>query len=418
MKLLIVSHPSVTPINQQLFAAVEDHTQWEITLVGPSNWVDDYGTVRGLERWPDFEGDLRAIPVFGSGNIPLHVYRTTFWRLLRDVQPDALYVHNEPYAASTAQLWLANRWSGVQAAFGFYAAQNIVKKYPIPFRWTEQAIYRASQFSFPCSETVLDTLRTKGYTGPATLLPLGIDPTLYTPSPRADQLRDDLRGDADVLFGYLGRITEEKGVPTMLRAMAQLPSSLDWRLALVGTGDHTDAFRALAADLGIADRLVWVGYVEHTEAPHYLSAFDVLVLPSETQPTWKEQFGRVIVEALACETPVVGTNSGEIPRLLRRTEGGVVVEERDPTSLASGLQSLAESPQRRRRLAVQGAGYVRDHLTHRALAVQFAEAIERAVALSASPNGDRRQSYAPSSATVASRSTSNSKRAQFSSADS
>jgi glycosyltransferase involved in cell wall biosynthesis len=119
--------------------------------------------------------------------------------------------------------------------------------------------------------------------------------------------------------------------------------------------------------------------VPHPEAPRYLSAFDALVLPSETQPNWKEQFGRVVVEALASETPVVGTDSGEIPHLLRRTGGGLVVPERAPAALADALAELAVRPDRRATLARRGAEYVRTHLTHAALAHTFASTVERAV---------------------------------------
>jgi glycosyltransferase involved in cell wall biosynthesis len=380
MKLLVVSHPCVTPINQQLYAEVQRQTGWDLTLVGPSNWMDNYGKPRSLERWDTFEGTLIPIPVWPSGNIPLHVYKTSFIPLLRSLRPDAIYVHNEPYAASTAQVLLANYASSVRAPLGFYSAQNIHKTYPLPFRWTERLAYRAGSFAFPCSQTVSDTLQEKGFSGTATLLPLGIDPDLYRPSATGSALRAELAGEANVLFGYLGRLTDAKGLSTLIHALAGLPNDLSWRLAVVGSGDeeYVRSLKTLAADCGIADRIEWVGFVDHPSAPRYLSAFDVLAVPSETQPSWKEQFGRVIVEALACETPVVGSNSGEIPHLLGRTGGGVVVAERDPAALADGLLALARNPDRRCQLAVQGASYVRSRLPHRVLATEFARTVAHA----------------------------------------
>jgi glycosyltransferase involved in cell wall biosynthesis len=268
---------------------------------------------------------------------------------------------------------------------GFYSAQNILKRYPPPFRWTEQWVYRASTFAFPCSETVLGTLRKKGYRHAATQLPLGLDPQLYRPYADDAALRDRLADGAEVLFGYVGRIAPEKGIATLFQALAHLPGDLNWRLAVVGTGDHDSPLQALAHSSGIAHRISWIGYIEHTEVPRYLSAFDVLVVPSETQPSWKEQFGRVIVEALACETPVVGTDSGEIPYLLRRTGGGTVVAERNPGALADALATFAKTPMLRHTYGQQGAEYVRTHLSHATLANSFAGAIEQAVSAPTSP---------------------------------
>lgn len=378
MKLLVCSHPCVTPVNQAFFAEVERQTGWDLTLVVPASWKTEYG-LRQPERWPSLRGDLIPMPVLGSGSVPLHVYRTTFTRLLREVQPDALYVHNEPYAASTAQLWLANRATqGVP--MGFYSAQNIVKRYPLPFRWTEQAIYRSAQFAFPCAESVLDTLRAKGYSGPATPLPLGVDATLYAPDPSARTLRTELADGADVLFGYVGRITEEKGLPTLLDALHRMPPTLNWHLVVLGTGDWEPQFDEYAAARGLADHITRLGYVEHTDVPRYYAAFDLLVVPSETQPTWKEQFGRVLIEALACETPVVGSSSGEIPVLLRRTGGGLVFPEGEAGALAEQLAHLGTDPERRSTLARTGRQAVLNEFTNEALARRFADTISRAVA--------------------------------------
>ena len=377
MKLLVCSHPCVTPVNQALFAAVERLTGWDLTLVVPAQWETEYGP-RTADRWPAFRGDLVPIPVLGSGSVPLHVYWSTFTQLLRQRRPDAIYVHNEPYAASTAQLWLANR-STLGVPLGFYSAQNIVKQYPPPFRWTEQAVYRSAQFAFPCAESVLETLREKGYAGPATPLPLGIDPTLYAPAPDAAPLRANLAEGAEVLFGYVGRVTEEKGLPTLLDALARLPTDLNWRLVVVGTGDWDTAFDARAAALGLSNRVTRIGYVEHTEVPRYYSAFDLLVVPSETQPTWKEQFGRVLVESMACGTAVVGSSSGEIPNVLRRTGGGLVFPERDAGALADTLATLGTAPSRRAALAQRGRQTVLNEFTNDALALRFATTVERSV---------------------------------------
>jgi glycosyltransferase involved in cell wall biosynthesis len=383
MKLLVFSHPAVIPVNQQIFVEVEKLTGWDLTLVGPSNWIDDYGIVRCIKSTDNLKGKIVQIPVWPPASIPLHLYRSTLIFLLRAIQPHAIYVHNEPYAASTAQILAANQLSGIGASFGFYSAQNIEKSYPPPFRWTERWVHQKSSFAFPCSQTVLDTLRAKGYTGPASLLPLGIDPDTYQPNPDDSHVFTNLEYNEDILFGYVGRITEEKGLKTLFRALASLPNDLRWRLAILGNGPLEAELRSLGKNLGLADRIEWLGYVEHTKVPSYLAKFDALVIPSETQTNWKEQFGRVIIESLSCGTPVVGTDSGEIPHLLRRTGGGIIVRERDPEALAAGLVEIACHPEKRRHLAQSGGRYVRSHYNQKSLAQIFADSI---ASVHSSPN--------------------------------
>jgi glycosyltransferase involved in cell wall biosynthesis len=377
MKLLVVSHACATPINQQFFSEVERLSGWSLTLVGPAEWTDDYGTRRPLERWPAFRGAIEPVPVWIDGNVPLHVYRSTFRRLLHRHRPDAIYVHHEPYAAATAQVYLANRaWHG--CPIGFFTWQNIHKSYPPPFRQLEKMVYRGSAFACPGSESAEAVLRAKGYDGPCTLLPASINPDVHAPDPTAHRLRNDLSLAPDALvLGFMGRVSRAKGLSTTLDALAEL-SDVPWEFVVVGDGDHTNELRAEAEANGIASRIHFTGYVPHTDAPRYLSLFDVLLLPSETQPNWKEQFGRVLVEALACGTPLVGSDSGEIPYVIHRTGGGLSFPEGNSAALQSALRAMMDN-ERRQSFANTGRAYVLDQHTDAVLARRFIETVERAV---------------------------------------
>jgi len=376
MKLLVVSHSCVTPVNQQIFAAIEKLTGWSLTIIGPSNWLDNYGSVRHLERWPAFEGTLRSVPVLLSGNIPLHIYRTPFIQILREEQPEVIFVHHEPYAAATAQIYLANALT-TRRPIGFFTWQNIHKKYPIPFRWIENMVHRGSYFAFAGSQSAENVLRQKGYGGPTALLPGTVDPDLYAPQPEAIELRATLCENSDeVLIGYLGRITEAKGLHTLVQALTRLPSHFPWRLILVGKGDFEEELRRYACNFNVTGRITFVGYVPHPEAPRYLSAFDMLVLPSETQPNWKEQFGRVLIEALACGTPVIGSDSGEIPHVINKTEGGLIFPEGNPSLLADRICQLMEDRTLLQNLAERGRQNVLTTYTTNAIAKKFVRTIE------------------------------------------
>ena len=98
--------------------------------------------------------------------------------------------------------------------------------------------------------------------------------------------------------------------------------------------------------------------LSHDQMARGYAQLDVLVLPSHTTPTWKEQFGRVIIEALWCGVPVVGSDSGEIPWLIELTGGGLVFAEGDADALAARLRELRAAPELREQLAQTGRAAV------------------------------------------------------------
>jgi glycosyltransferase involved in cell wall biosynthesis len=98
--------------------------------------------------------------------------------------------------------------------------------------------------------------------------------------------------------------------------------------------------------------------LRHDQMASGYAQLDVLVLPSRTTPTWKEQFGRVVIEALWCGVPVVGSDSGEIPWLIELTGGGLTFPEGDRDKLAEQLTKLRNDTSLRRRLSSAGRGAV------------------------------------------------------------
>ncbi|MDR9403847.1 MAG: hypothetical protein RI580_10440, partial [Halothece sp. Uz-M2-17] len=174
MKLLTISHPCVTPINQQFFAEVERQTGWELCLIIPSNWKNEYAQHLVPKRWSQYQGQLQSIPVWQSGNIPLHLYRSHFLRLLRKFQPDVIYVHHEPYALATTQIYIANALS-IRKPIGFFTWQNIVKSYPFPFQKMQKFVLNNSHFAVSGSYSAQKGLEEKGYQGKSIVLPGGVD---------------------------------------------------------------------------------------------------------------------------------------------------------------------------------------------------------------------------------------------------
>ena len=118
--------------------------------------------------------------------------------------------------------------------------------------------------------------------------------------------------------------------------------------------------------LGIGQKTAFIGQLPSTNLPAEYHKLDALVLPSLTRPNWKEQFGRVMVEAMAGGVPVLGSDSGAIPGVIG--EAGLILPEGDVEALASALRDLRDQPARREELVEKGRARFLAHFTHERIA--------------------------------------------------
>lgn len=150
------------------------------------------------------------------------------------------------------------------------------------------------------------------------------------PNPVAACATPPRRRGRDVLF--LGRLERSKGVVELVHSFAAASTALPGaRLVLAGEGDQA-ALAALAARLGIADRLVLPGWVDAPARAALLASAAVLVLPS-----YNEQMPMVLLEAMACGTPVIATKVGAIPEMLDNGKCGILLAEKDTEQLTASI---------------------------------------------------------------------------------
>jgi glycosyltransferase involved in cell wall biosynthesis len=121
---------------------------------------------------------------------------------------------------------------------------------------------------------------------------------------------------------------------------------------MVGNGPLRQTLETESVHLGIAHQIRWVPAIDQSKIPDYLNAMDVLVLPSLTTVQWKEQFGRVLIEAQACEVPVIGSDSGAIPEVVGKA--GMIYPEGNIEALISLFSKLEKSKALRIKLGKQG----------------------------------------------------------------
>ena len=369
MKILAISHPCITDVNQQFYAELEKLGH-EVQLIVPSNFRTTLsnGKAVRVSRWPHFRGTIRAYPVGMSGSIPLHFYLARLRSVIRAYAPDVLIAEEEPYSLSAWQAFYASR--GMAMTRVVYSAQNIHKRYPPPFSRMERYVLDHADLALAVSEEVVNVLHQKQFKGRHMLFPLGVDTEQFRPDKRLGRIQRITNGIRENAFvvGFVGRLVEEKGIRLLLEAIAHCEDP-DITYLIVGNGPLFRQVMDMQAQK--PTKLIVSSHVEHRNIHEWMNMMDVLVLPSITMPNWKEQFGRVIVEANACQVPVIGSASGEIPKLIGKTSGGWVIPENDSHVLYEQIRYVKRNAPERLAAASAGLDYVRRHLSKKGLAANL-----------------------------------------------
>lgn len=351
MRVLMLSKACIVGIYQRKLELIAQRGVDLMTVVPPS-WRDERGE-QMLERVYTEGYQLQVTPIRFNGNFHLHHY-PALGRLMRQFAPDIVHIDEEPYNVASWQALYHARRQGARSLF--FTWQNINRQYPPPFRWGEQWVLNNVDYAIAGTQSAADVWREKGYCGELNVIPqFGTDPDLFTPQPRPQR---------PFTVGYIGRLVPEKGIADLMRAFALLPD--ETRLRVVGGGPERDALVALANTLQIADRVEFIGQVASTDMPSQYAALDVLALPSHTRTNWKEQFGRVLVEAMASGVNVIGSDSGAIPDVIG--DAGLIFPEGDVPALGERLREIMTDAELATKLRDAGRQRVLTHFSHEQVA--------------------------------------------------
>jgi len=355
MRVLMISKACIAGAYQKKLEEIASRGV-DLTVIVPPYWRDDAGRRVPLERRHTNGYRLVDTPMALNGQFHFHFY-PGLATLIREARPDLIHIDEEPYNVATVHaLWLAQR-SGARTLF--FTWQNLNRAYPLPFRLIEQYVYRNIGGALAGNRDAVEVLRAKGYAGPAWVIPqFGVDPELFRPN------RERSSGQPFTVGWFSGRLHAFKGVHLLVEAVASLGD--DTRLEILGWGPEENRLRALAAERGLGDRFRIVPGVPSHEVPAFASRLDIAVLPSLSTVKWKEQFGRMLIEAMSCDVAVVGSDSGEIPHLI--ADAGLVFPEGDITALASCLRRLRDDHALRQDLVRRGRDRVHANFTQARIA--------------------------------------------------
>lgn len=351
MRIVLVSHAMTV---QSTWSKIRRLRQaFDLVTVVPDTW-ENYG--RNESDAPVPAGYLRW-PVRLAGRIHFHWYRR-LGALLARTRPDLVHLDQEPYSLVTFQ-W-ARACRARKIPYLVFTWQNISKRYPVPFRWMEKwVLSHAAGLVCGNSESV-EVFRRKGYRGPIWTIPqFGVEEQ-GGPRPPA--------GNRRLRVGFVGRLVEEKGVSDLIDALASVPNS---ELVLVGDGDNRESLLLQARSLLREDRVDFRGPMHSEKVREAIATLDILVLPSRTCANWKEQFGRVLVEAMAEGVAVIGSSSGAIPEVVG--EAGLIFEGGNVEALTDAIQKMA-NPDVRANYASAGRARFRKIYTQEQVCERYAEA--------------------------------------------
>lgn len=380
LRVLLVSHAYVVGVNQGKLKAIADTEEIEIALLAPNNWKAlEWNRLLKLET-PFDNYPTYSASVWFSGKVGAHFYSPlAIWRVVQDFQPDLIHVEEEVF--SLCALEIAIFAKVLKIPISVFGWENQQRSLPYLRKLLGDFVMEVAKLYIAGNQDGATVMRNWNYRGKIEVMPqIGVDTNLFTPSAKTI-----INNNSELTIGFLGRLKPQKGLDILFTAISQIKQqNLNCRLIICGSGSAEAELRQKAQQQGIADWITWRGAIPHSEAPQAIREFDVLVLPSRTIDTWKEQFGHVIIEAMAMGIPVVGSSCGEIPHVIDCEE--LIFPEEDFMALAailirginnrSWLRAMGESGLRR-----VNKYYSHERIARRLIALWQEEAVHKLLEL-------------------------------------
>ena len=330
MRVLRIAHASLTPrLRERERALARNYNDVDLEVVTTEKWREAEVDVEmtGDDLFPVTKARRllsRHVQLFAYNPIPIIA-------ALRRHRPHLIDLNAEPYSVACAEVLTLRNWFAPRAALVLQTCQNIFREYPVPFNWLERRALKQVTAAYPCSETARELLDAKGFDKPTPVVPFGVNleafiPKVFKRNP-----------DQPLTIGYVGRMLPGKGLNVLAQALDKIRAS-EWKLLMVGDGSERKPFEQALVESGLIDRAEFTGAISYDTVPQLFHRMDMLVIPTETTERIREQFGRVIVEAMATGIPVIGSTCGAIPEVI--DGAGLVFPERDADALAAAIQRL------------------------------------------------------------------------------
>lgn len=339
----------------------------EIGLLTPRKWF--------MREWnqtfifkPHYSG-IQFFPAnvwFLNGRQGGYLYPlSTILKAIFTFKPDIIQMDQEVFSLATFEMALIARIFKIPLVI--FCWENMDKDFSFIRQFTRQFVFDTAKVINPGTEEAAQLIRKWGYKGTIEVIEkMGVDIELFHPLPGTKKERP-------FSIGYVGRLVQEKGIDLIFLAANELiKKGYEFRVIICGNGPEEGALRHLADQIQLTNRIVWLGPFPYKDIPRAFSEMDVLVLPSRTLPgKWKEQFGHVLVEAMAMGVPVIGSSSGAIPDVIGRSD--LVFLENDVSGLTLILEKMITDEPWREQLSQYGSDRVLKEFSHEVVAEKMTE---------------------------------------------
>jgi len=313
-RVLFVDNLAVDPGRRAVYRALAKREDLEVHLLAPKSWKE-LGRVIAYEAERDRL--LRIHPTsFLFGYRWHRVIYTDLIRALRGIQPHFLYVDTEPENYAALQALIVRKLVSPSIKLGLVSSRNIDHR-AIGFPYKASFTHRLCDSIVCWSKVDMMFVRTKAaveligtYANSTCHIPFPVDCLRF----KREQVTRRESGENPITIGFLGRLVQGKGIQLLIESLPHLPERT--RLLIVGKGPFANELQSLAMRLNVTQRTTFLPPVPYSEVPRVLNLMDVLALPSLSTKYWMEQCPRVLIEAMACEVPVVASDSGGIPEVI------------------------------------------------------------------------------------------------------
>lgn len=369
MNVLVISHTYITPINRDKWKTFASRYK-DVTLkvVFPKKWpthlFNHQAKISAHENTQNCT--FQALDTFNEGNEVKYAYSTlSLMKLLKDFRPDVIHVEQGVHAFSYFQVILFSRLLGLKPKFSFFTWVNWRQKYSLKYRLTWKLIEKINLFfssgAVVGNHDAKDILQEMCALDNVCVLPqLGVNQQIFQAATQTFKPRKKY-------IGYVGRMTPEKGIFHLAESFASLQEAFpNWNLLFVGGGPAEKQLIDYSVERRLLDRIEFREPVSHEQVADVMREIDVLVLPSYDTPDWKEQFGHVLIEAMACKVPIIGSTGGEIPNVI--ADSGLVFPQKDITKLTDSLSSLMNDEALRKELGEKGYQRMQKNYSHEVIA--------------------------------------------------
>jgi glycosyltransferase involved in cell wall biosynthesis len=337
MKVCLVSHAYLERGYLPALAALAAQPGVELALITPNQYKLSLKTSSGEFSNIDTSYRTYAIPIrWGSRQGAFFYHFTALACALDDFKPDIVLHEQEVFALGAGQLaWMTSRRSIPLVMFVW---ENLPRSLSWPRRRLRSYVLGSCSGLIVGSAASAKVHKGWGFKGPMEIIPqMGV--SALNPSPAFG-----LRGAGELRIAFAGRLIPEKGIDCLLRAVGRLNAKrMNVKCTIAGDGPELKKLVALSRELNIESLIHFAGVLQMEKIAELLGKTDVLVLPSRRAKTWEEQFGRILVEAMAQATVTVGSRTGAIPEVVGSED--LIFDEDDDQALARILERLYTVPE-------------------------------------------------------------------------